>query len=153
MVAGVYSEDPAAQLEATMQFRKLLSIGAPTATRAAPARPPFRAAAPPRRARELLTRPLVPLPRAAERSPPIEEVIKTGVVPRFVQFLQRGDIPQLQARAPSACAASARLRARRACAPARAGARAPPRAARPPSFSPPCCFVLDGGPFLPPGCR
>eukprot|EP00958_Prasinococcus_capsulatus_P002387 scaffold207_cov409-Prasinococcus_capsulatus_cf.AAC.92 len=31
-----------------------------------------------------------------ERSPPIEEVIKAGVVPRFVQFLQRTDFPQLQ---------------------------------------------------------
>ena len=31
-----------------------------------------------------------------ERSPPIDEVIKAGVVPRFVQFLQRGDSPQLQ---------------------------------------------------------
>lgn len=28
MVQGVWSDDPAAQLEATMQFRKLLSIGA-----------------------------------------------------------------------------------------------------------------------------
>ncbi len=27
MVAGVYSEDPATQLEVTTQFRKLLSIG------------------------------------------------------------------------------------------------------------------------------
>ena len=31
-----------------------------------------------------------------ERSPPIEEVIKAGVVGRFVQFLQRTDFPQLQ---------------------------------------------------------
>ncbi|KAI3832889.1 hypothetical protein MKW92_019888 [Papaver armeniacum] len=31
-----------------------------------------------------------------ERSPPIDEVIQTGVVPRFVQFLQREDFPQLQ---------------------------------------------------------
>mmetsp|Transcript_16449 Transcript_16449/g.22734 ORF Transcript_16449/g.22734 Transcript_16449/m.22734 type:complete len:539 (-) Transcript_16449:1077-2693(-) len=31
-----------------------------------------------------------------ERSPPIEEVIAAGVVPRFVQFLQRNDSPQLQ---------------------------------------------------------
>ncbi|KAI3849393.1 hypothetical protein MKW92_036989, partial [Papaver armeniacum] len=30
------------------------------------------------------------------RSPPIDEVIQTGVVPRFVQFLQREDFPQLQ---------------------------------------------------------
>lgn len=32
----------------------------------------------------------------AERSPPIEEVIAAGVVPRFVEFLVRADFPQLQ---------------------------------------------------------
>ncbi|KAG6532156.1 importin subunit alpha-1b-like [Zingiber officinale] len=57
MVAGVYSDDNSLQIEATTQFRKLLSI---------------------------------------ERSPPIEEVIQTGVVPRFVEFLMREDFPQLQ---------------------------------------------------------
>ncbi|KAL8170780.1 hypothetical protein V2J09_022584 [Rumex salicifolius] len=57
MVQGVWSEDPNAQLEATTQFRKLLSI---------------------------------------ERCPPIDEVIKAGVVPRFVEFLNRQDLPQLQ---------------------------------------------------------
>lgn len=57
MVQGVYSEDVTQQLEATMQFRKLLSI---------------------------------------ERNPPIEEVINQGVIPRFVQFLQRSDHQQLQ---------------------------------------------------------
>ncbi|KAK8623913.1 hypothetical protein V6N13_065273 [Hibiscus sabdariffa] len=57
MVAGVWSDDGAAELEATTQFRKLLSI---------------------------------------ERSPPIEEVIQSGVVPRFVEFLVREDFPQLQ---------------------------------------------------------
>ncbi|GKV01421.1 hypothetical protein SLEP1_g13975 [Rubroshorea leprosula] len=57
MVQGVWSEDPALQLEATTQFRKLLSI---------------------------------------ERGPPIDEVIKAGVVPRFVEFLGRHDLPQLQ---------------------------------------------------------
>ena len=31
-----------------------------------------------------------------ERSPPIEEVIAAGVVPRFVEFLKRDDYPQLQ---------------------------------------------------------
>ncbi|CAI0549352.1 unnamed protein product [Linum tenue] len=31
-----------------------------------------------------------------ERSPPIEEVIQAGVVPRFVEFLIREDFPQLQ---------------------------------------------------------
>ncbi|CAA0843298.1 Importin subunit alpha-1 [Striga hermonthica] len=57
MVAGVWSDDAALQLEATTQFRKLLSI---------------------------------------ERNPPIEEVIQSGVVPRFVEFLGRDDYPQLQ---------------------------------------------------------
>ncbi|KAL0389685.1 UNVERIFIED_CONTAM: Importin subunit alpha [Sesamum calycinum] len=57
MVAGVWSNDGALQLEATTQFRKLLSI---------------------------------------ERNPPIEEVIQSGVVPRFVEFLARDDYPQLQ---------------------------------------------------------
>ena len=33
---------------------------------------------------------------SVERSPPIEEVIKAGVVPRFVVFLQKVDFPQLQ---------------------------------------------------------
>lgn len=31
-----------------------------------------------------------------ERNPPIEEVIQSGVVPRFVEFLSRDDYPQLQ---------------------------------------------------------
>ncbi|CAL5413064.1 unnamed protein product [Camellia sinensis] len=57
LVAGVWSNDSNLQLEATTQFRKLLSI---------------------------------------ERSPPIEEVIQSGVVPRFVEFLMREDFPQLQ---------------------------------------------------------
>ncbi|WZZ26438.1 hypothetical protein YC2023_009839 [Brassica napus] len=57
MVGGVWSDDRSLQLEATTQFRKLLSI---------------------------------------ERSPPIEEVIGAGVVPRFVDFLMREDYPQLQ---------------------------------------------------------
>ncbi|CAN4110938.1 unnamed protein product [Withania somnifera] len=57
MVQGVWSEDPAAQIEATTHFRKLLSI---------------------------------------ERSPPIDEVIIAGVIPRFVEFLGRHDLPQLQ---------------------------------------------------------
>ncbi|GMH27829.1 hypothetical protein Nepgr_029672 [Nepenthes gracilis] len=31
-----------------------------------------------------------------ERSPPIEEVVQSGVVPRFVEFLGRNDFPQIQ---------------------------------------------------------
>ncbi|GAY66433.1 hypothetical protein CUMW_248710 [Citrus unshiu] len=57
MVAGVWSDDNNLQLEATTQFRKLLSI---------------------------------------KRNPPIEEVIQSGVVPRFVEFLMGEDHPQLQ---------------------------------------------------------
>jgi len=57
MVNGVVSQDPNMQLEATTQFRKLLSI---------------------------------------ERNPPIQAVIDTGVVPRFIEFLQRDDNPPLQ---------------------------------------------------------
>ncbi|KAL1549545.1 Inositol monophosphatase 1 [Salvia divinorum] len=57
MVQSVWTEDPGQQLEATTQFRKLLSI---------------------------------------ERSPPIQEVIQAGVVPRLVHFLAREDFPQLQ---------------------------------------------------------
>ncbi|PPR95175.1 hypothetical protein GOBAR_AA25503 [Gossypium barbadense] len=57
MVAGVWSDDRNMQLEATTQFRKLLSI---------------------------------------ERSPPINEVVQSGVVPRFVELLNRDDFPQLQ---------------------------------------------------------
>ena len=32
----------------------------------------------------------------AERNPPIDEVIKQGVIPRFVEFLERNDFPKLQ---------------------------------------------------------
>lgn len=57
LMMGVGSNDRAAQREATIRFRKLLSI---------------------------------------ERSPPIQEVINSGVVPRFVQFLRCTDDTQLQ---------------------------------------------------------
>ncbi|KAH7866499.1 hypothetical protein Vadar_021214 [Vaccinium darrowii] len=54
---GVWADDGNLQLEATTQFRKLLST---------------------------------------ERSPPIDKVIQSGVVPRFVEFLIREDFPRLQ---------------------------------------------------------
>jgi hypothetical protein len=34
----------------------------------------------------------------AERNPPIDEVIKQNVIPQFVVFLRRADMPQLQVR-------------------------------------------------------
>ncbi len=58
--------------------------------------PPFTAATPaPHPALAPLRPPALP-PSLAERNPPIEEVIAQNVIPRFVQFLQRGDLPQLQ---------------------------------------------------------
>lgn len=83
MVQGVWSENLEQQVEATTQFRKLLSIG---------------------KLRSLACRLCVVLIEAgghvhryiAERNPPIEEVISQGVIPRFVQFLQRQDAPHLQ---------------------------------------------------------
>ncbi|GAM20445.1 hypothetical protein SAMD00019534_036200 [Acytostelium subglobosum LB1] len=57
MIKGLQSNQYESVLQATIAFRKLLSI---------------------------------------ERSPPIQEVIDTGVVPLFVQFLTRTDFPQLQ---------------------------------------------------------
>ncbi|CAN6289427.1 unnamed protein product [Urochloa humidicola] len=57
LVQVVLSNDQNVQLEATTQFRKLLSI---------------------------------------ECSPPIEEIISIGVVPRFIEFLTCEDHPQLQ---------------------------------------------------------
>uniref|UniRef100_A0A0D9V0K6 Importin subunit alpha n=1 Tax=Leersia perrieri TaxID=77586 RepID=A0A0D9V0K6_9ORYZ len=57
MAQRLYSDDSSVQLEATMQFRELLSEG---------------------------------------NCPPIDEVIRSGVVPRFVEFLTREEYPQLQ---------------------------------------------------------
>ncbi|KAI3914552.1 hypothetical protein MKW98_025960 [Papaver atlanticum] len=57
MIAEVWSDEIELQLEATTQFRKLLST---------------------------------------EGSPPIEEVIQSGVVPKFVEYLKREDYPQIQ---------------------------------------------------------
>ncbi|XP_055335439.1 importin subunit alpha-5-like [Paramacrobiotus metropolitanus] len=57
MVNDLASQDPRRMLNATQNFRKLLS---------------------------------------REPNPPIDEVISTGILPRFVQFLQMTDQPQLQ---------------------------------------------------------
>lgn len=89
LIDGVWSDDGPRQLESTTQFRKLLSIGNRKALlsdtiwvycfhfRAQP---------------ELFLLWFVII----ERNPPIEEVIQSGVVPRFVEFLARDDYPQLQ---------------------------------------------------------
>ena len=86
MISGVYSDDSSLQLEATTQFRKLLSIG----------NSGIRYALLCFYGIKLLLTDNVCCASAAERSPPIEEVIQSGVVPRFVEFLGRDDFPQLQ---------------------------------------------------------
>ena len=73
MVEAVLTEDRAAHLEATTRFRKLLSIGT-----------------------NHLSEPVLLTCFIAERNPPIQEVISTGVVPRLIQFLKCHEDPQLQ---------------------------------------------------------
>ncbi len=106
MISGVYSEDPSTQLEATTQFRKLLSIGMVpvffkvlsricTTYSSRSMFGKFLGFPIVLLATSLVTSPWE-LCVSVERSPPIEEVISAGVVPRFVEFLVRSDFPQLQ---------------------------------------------------------
>lgn len=85
MVAGVWSDDSNLQLEATTQFRKLLSIGKK-----------FDLSSLMHLLYMYICFNYSPFFSLPERSPPIEEVIQSGVVPRFVEFLMREDYPQLQ---------------------------------------------------------
>lgn len=86
MVTGVWSDDANLRLEATTQFRKLLSIG-------------------------LICSLFFSIFGIClqmcleyshffcfiiERNPPIQEVILSGVVPRFIEFLSGDEFPQLQ---------------------------------------------------------
>mmetsp|Transcript_9410 Transcript_9410/g.28374 ORF Transcript_9410/g.28374 Transcript_9410/m.28374 type:complete len:524 (-) Transcript_9410:1064-2635(-) len=57
IIQGVFSDDPAVQLESTIGVRRMLSV---------------------------------------DRNPPIDEVVKAGVVPVFTSFLKRTDNPKLQ---------------------------------------------------------
>ena len=94
MVAGVCSDDMNLQLEATTQFRKLLSIGKFSMS-----------------CWNFVCFVLAVISRITcfamnvlpERSPPINEVVQSGVVPRFVEFLARDEFPQLQVRFFNLC--------------------------------------------------
>jgi importin subunit alpha-6/7 len=94
LVTAVYSDDNSLQLEGTTQFRMLLSIGncfRRNATRLLnlPFRTWFASLKP-----WILN--VLSVIVKSEKSPPIEEVIAAGVVPRLVEFLTREDYPQLQ---------------------------------------------------------
>ena len=99
-VGFVQSDDGEAQLAGVTWFRKILSIGAP----AARGRPQNCQAA----ARlALCCLHCCIFAVCAERGPPIDQVIQSGVIPRLVQFLtaidENGDaIPQLQVLSPPA---------------------------------------------------
>lgn len=87
VVAGVWSNDSNLQLEATTLFRKLLSIGKMCGVILVfLCHDDFL----------IMASFMITIFLSLERSPPIEEVIQSGVVPRFVEFLMREDFPQLQ---------------------------------------------------------
>ena len=87
MVSGIWSDDFNIQVEATHQFRKLLSIGKQFYTLTSSLGFIHY---------QCISRFFCFFFCDAERNPPIQEVIDAGVVPRFVQFLLRNDFPQLQ---------------------------------------------------------
>ena len=122
MVQGVWSQSPEQQLEATTQFRKLLSIGESLCSNCCTrgrmiscrhatilADPELHCSLCDAAVAVNVTAVQTVLQCCAEisgchaeRNPPIEEVIGQGVIPRFVEFLQRSDMPQLQV-SDSAC--------------------------------------------------
>jgi importin subunit alpha-1 len=81
MVAALYTDDVEQQLIATQKFRKLLSKGMNGLYGCMSG---------------LNVWLIVLISVATEPNPPIDEVIQTGIVPRFVEFLHRDDNSVLQ---------------------------------------------------------
>jgi len=84
MAANIWSVDNNQQLEATTEFRKRLSIGNCWFYLMFLMHYHYHYVA------------LILDVCCVEDKPPIDEVIQSGVVPRFVQFLDKEDFPQLQ---------------------------------------------------------
>lgn len=91
MITGVFSDDPSLQLEYTTRFRKILSLG----------KIPLTFLDLDLKRYELYHLLKWFLYICSDSSPPIDKMIKSGVVPRFVEFLKKNDYPKLQVRRKS----------------------------------------------------